>query len=309
MYRNSSIWDDLKFEFQKGNIITRLIFANVAVFLFLNLTILILKIFVGHPEWAAMVTKQFMLPADLGKFITRPWTLLTHMFAHIGLFHILFNMLWLYWLGRILSEYLGQRKILPLYILGALAGGLFYMLLFNVLPYFQQSVSTAEALGASAGVMAIVVATATLLPDYRIHLIFLGAVKLKWIALVAVVLDILGMGGGNAGGSIAHLGGAGFGYLFIKQLQSGQDWSKGVNAVIDTVIGWFVRPKGPRVHYTNTEKVKSRKQRRSRHSQQQTDNADKQKRLDEILDKISRSGYDGLTKEEKDFLFHFSKDN
>lgn len=309
MYRNSSIWNDLKYEFQKGNIITRLIFANVAVFLFLNLTILILKIFVGQPEWAAIVTKQFMLPADIGKFITRPWTLLTHMFAHVGLLHILFNMLWLYWMGKILSEYLGQRKILPLYIMGALAGGIFYMLLFNLLPYFQTSVPAAEALGASAGVMAIVVATATLLPDYRIQLIFLGAVKLKWIALVAVVLDVLGMGGGNAGGSIAHLGGAAFGFLFIRQLQAGTDWSKGVTAIIDILIGMFVRPKGPRVHYTNTQKVKERKQRRSTHSQQQPQSSDQQQRLDDILDKISRSGYDGLTKEEKDFLFHFSKDN
>lgn len=308
MYRSTSIWDDLKREFQQGNIITRLIFANVAVFLLLNFLQLVFTVFVGQPEWSTLVNRQFMLPADPGKFITRPWTLITHMFAHKGLFHILFNMLWLYWMGKILAEYLGQRKLLPIYLLGGIAGGLFYMLLFNVLPYFAPSLPSAEALGASAGVMAIVVATATLLPDFRIHLLFLGAVKLKWIAVVAVVLDVLGVGGGNAGGSIAHLGGAGMGYLFIRQLQAGSDWSKGINQLLDTITGWFSRTKGPRIHYTNTKKAKSTNKRYKRRPPQHQD-PDKQQRLDEILDKISRSGYDGLTKEEKDFLFHFSKDN
>lgn len=308
MYGNRSIWQDLKYEFQRGNIITQLIFANIAVFLVVNLVALIFKVFVGMPEVAAIVQRQFMLPADLGKFITRPWTLFTHMFAHVGLFHILFNMLWLYWMGRILTEYLGQRKVLPLYLLGGLAGGLLYVALFNLLPYFQPSVPVAEALGASAAVMAIVVATATLLPDYRIHLLFIGPVKLKWIAVVAVVLDVLGVGGGNAGGSIAHLGGAAFGYFFIKQLQQGRDWSRGINKAIDTVVGWFQQSRGPRIHYTNKQKMNTRKQQQSRHSKQQTDDAGRQKKLDEILDKISRSGYDGLTKEEKEFLFHFSKD-
>jgi len=310
MYSKSSIWDDIKLEYRKGDAITRLIFINIAVFLLINLAGLILGFFMGHPEWAAWLGRQFTLPADLGKLITRPWTLVTHMFAHAGLFHILFNMLWLYWMGRILREYLGNRKIVPIYVLGALAGAFLYILAYNTLPAFRQALPFSEALGASAGVMAVVVATATLLPDYRIHLILIGPVKLKWLALAAVVLDVLAINGSNAGGSIAHLGGAFFGYLFIKQLQSGHDWSRGINRLLDALAGLSGPKKGPRLHYKNEGKsaeYKKRKGRAAAEKKKKYEGDDYQKRLDEILDKISQSGYDGLSKAEKDFLFKMSK--
>ncbi len=310
MYTKTTIWDDIKREYAKGDAVTRLIFINIAVFLFINLGALVLGFFMGHPEWAAWLERQFTLPADLSKLITRPWTLVTHMFAHAGFFHILFNMLWLYWMGRILREYLGSRKIVPIYVLGALAGALVYITAYNVVPAFRQAMPYSEALGASAGVMAIVVATATLLPDFRIHLLLIGPVKLKWLALAAVVLDVLAINGSNAGGSIAHLGGALFGYIFIKQLQNGHDWSIGINRLLDWLASLSGPKKGPRLHYKNTAKSSAHKRSnaaRKKNEKKKYEGDDYQEKLDEILDKISRSGYDGLSKAEKDFLFKMSK--
>lgn len=302
MYRNTGIWGDIRQEFQRGDIITRLIFVNIAVFLFLNLSALIAKVFLNQPDIAAAITRQFMIPADPGKLLTRPWTILTHMFSHLGFFHILFNMLWLFWMGRIFTTFQSQKKILPLYIVGALAGALAFVVMFNLIPYYAQDAGTAAALGASAGVMAIVVATATLVPNYQIHLLLIGAVQLKWVALVAVVLDVLSMSGTNAGGSIAHLGGALFGYLYIRQLQSGTDLLKAPAAWLDSLATLFSGRSGTRMR-----KVKSATtSKRSPRKQPPTDS--QQERLDMILDKISKSGYDGLSKEEKEFLFRFSKE-
>jgi membrane associated rhomboid family serine protease len=314
MYGNTSIWADIRNEFQRGNIITRLIFINIAVFLLINLSALLFKVFIGMPEVSTTILRQFTVPADVSKLVTRPWTLITHMFAHQGLLHILFNMLWLYWMGRILQEYLGDRKVLPLYVMGALFGAGAYILLYNVLPYFRPAVPVSEALGASAGVMAIVVGTATLLPDYRIGLLLIGPVKLKWLALVAVVLDVIGISGGNPGGSIAHLGGAFFGFLFIRQLQKGNDLSRGFNWLFDRLVRFFsLRRRGPRIHYSNP-KVKAKTAAGNVGAKKQSTpgpaaKGDRQQRLDEILEKISRSGYDGLTKEEKDFLFRVSRED
>lgn len=307
MYRNSSIWNDLKYEFNKGNIITRLIFVNVAMFILINLGIVLLKFILNDPGATAMWIRQFTVPADLNKLITRPWTIITHFISHIGFFHILFNMLWLYWMGRIFHEYLGPRKVLPVFVLGAWAGMLVYIAAFNLLPSLQGQLFGAEALGASAGVMAIVVATATLLPDFKIGLLFIGPVKLKYLALIAVILDVIALQGTNSGGSLAHLGGAAFGFLFIKQLQAGHDWSKGFNRVLDAITTFFTPRKGPRIHYTNT-KQKAKTKGKSEAPPQAKQERDQQKRLDTILDKIGRSGYDGLTKEEKEFLFRMSND-
>lgn len=308
MYRNTSIWQDIKGEFQRGNMVTRLIFVNVGMFVLINLGLVLFRFILNDDMAAAVWMRQFTVPADLNELIRRPWTIITHFISHVGFFHILFNMLWLYWLGRIFNEYLGMRKVLPVFVLGAWAGMIIYILSYNLLPSMRGQLFGAEALGASAGVMAIVVATATLLPDFRIGLLFIGPVKLKYIALFAVILDVIALQGANAGGSLAHLGGAGFGYLFVKQLQQGNDWSKGFNRILDGITTFFTPRKGPRIHYTNTKKKKEKKQRDPGRTQNQQER-DKQKRLDEILDKIGRSGYDGLTKEEKEFLFRMSNED
>src|SRR5690606_12708365 len=164
-----------------------------------------------------------MMPASVTYFLSQPWTLFTYMFLHEGFFHILFNMLFLYWFGLLINEYLGSRKLVNLYILGGLSGGLFYLLIYNLAPLFADQVDTALMLGASAGVHAIVVGAATLSPNTAFHLILLGPVKIKYIAIFYVLVAFANSSGANAGGELAHLGGAALGFLYIRQLQDGRD--------------------------------------------------------------------------------------
>ncbi len=306
MYRKTSIWEDIKASFQRGSTVTRLIYVNIGVFLLINIGFVIARLFdnattANIPD---LWLKIFTLPADLHKLAVRPWTLITHMFSHFGFFHILFNMLWLYWMGRIFREYLGNRKVLPVYMLGAWAGALLYILAYNIFPGLHNDLPQVEALGASAGVMAIVVATATLLPDYTIFLLFIGPVKLKWLALAAVILDLISIQGINSGGHIAHLGGALFGFLFIRQLRKGNDWSHGFNRVFDWLVTVF-RPDPDTVIPRGKTRKRAHRQKKNR----QNGPGNVQEKIDAILDKIAESGYDSLTKEEKEFLFRVSNRN
>jgi hypothetical protein len=218
------------------------------------------------------------------------------MFLHTSVLHVLFNLLWFYWFGKIFVLYFGDKKILPLYLIGGLCGALLYILAFNLIPVFQAGLEDSHMMGASASVLAIVFAAATLNPDYEVRLLFLGIIRIKYIAIVPLLIDILMIPHGNAGGYIAHVGGALSGYLYIKALQSGFDIGAPFKMLFDWVANLFKRKSKVKMTYKNTEWKSSPKSKVS----------DDQKRVDEILDKISRSGYDGLTKEEKDFLFHYS---
>src|SRR5688572_24707877 len=221
------------------------------------------------------------------------------MFYHENLFHILFNMLWLFWMGKIFTEYLGNKKLFSTYILGGICGAILYIIAYNFFPLFSHSVNFSFALGASAGVLAITIATATLLPDYKIGILFLGPVALKYIALISVFLDLISVSGSNAGGHIAHLGGAIFGFIYIRQLKKGRDLAKGFNRVIDKLASLLSRRSRMKVHYGRTK-----------HDEDfVSDKKAKQEKTDEILDKISKSGYGSLTKEEKEFLFKTSKES
>ena len=207
---------------------------------------------------------------------------------HAGILHILFNMLWLYWMGQIFEEYLGNKRTIGLYMMGGLAGALAYLLCLNYLPAFSNSHAAigSTIVGASASVMAIVVATATLLPNYTISLILIGPVKLKWLVFVILVIDFLGIIGPNAGGEIAHLGGALLGFIYIKQLQKGRDWITGIANIFKS------KSKLKVVHY-NTGKNSIEYPR--------------QDEIDRILDKISQSGVDSLSRQEKETLARASK--
>ncbi|MBS1504456.1 MAG: rhomboid family intramembrane serine protease [Bacteroidetes bacterium] len=231
------------------------------------------------------------LPSSLARLSHRFWTPLTYMFMHAGVFHILFNMLWLYWIGQIFEEYLGNKRTIGLYILGGLTGAFFFVFFYNVLPLFANDpvlVAASTVVGASAAVMAIIVATATLLPNYTIFLMFLGPVKLKWIVLFIVVIDFIGISGFNAGGELSHLGGALFGFIYIKQLQRGNDW-----------VGFF----------TNIFNKKSKLKVAAKNNSKNSANKPRQEEIDRILDKISQTGYESLSKQEKEILFRASKDN
>jgi membrane associated rhomboid family serine protease len=297
----NSIWDDFKRTVNSGNTISILLIINVSMFILINLLRVIDKLFISGPDgvFYAPVMEQILLRADIMSLLTHPWTLFTHMFAHEGVFHLVFNMLFLYWFGRIVQEFIGNRHILPLYILGGLSGALLMVLSYNIFPGLNTEVAYIQALGASAGVMAIVLGAATLVPDYTVVLILLGPVRLKYIAAVLVVLDVVGMAGFNGAGSIAHLGGALMGFLYIKQLQVGHDWAVPFDRFLAFVKGLFSKQKkGPRVAYKRDAGAST--------ATKSKNTPFDQARIDDILDKINQSGYDSLTKEEKAFLFRYS---
>ncbi len=295
-----NLWERIQYDWNRGSLIIRLIFINVAVFILVNVLFGLLDVlFQTHIQ--SFVFKWFSLPSDLHELLKKPWTILTYGFLHKGVWHILFNMLWIYWIGSILVDFLGSRKLLPLYIYGILVGGLAYLLMLNLQQEYNHIL-----FGASAGVMAIVWATVALLPDYKIHLLFFGSVPLVYLAAAFTIFDILSISGGtNAGGAIAHIGGALFGFSYIKLYQKGVDLSIGFNQVYDYFADLISKNRlKENVHlsYRKTSKVKPNQ---SKPSVKLDD--DQEEQLNHILDKINESGYESLSKQEKEFLFKKSE--
>jgi membrane associated rhomboid family serine protease len=302
------MFDEFKSAFQRhNNAHAQLIIINVVVFAVVGILGVIFTIS-GFKEIAWVVQKQFHIPAEFSEFLNRPWTVITYAFMHGGFLHILFNMLALYWFGRLFVEYLGSDKLVAVYVLGALFGAIFYLLAYNTIPFFMQHVEEAKLhtvnginmVGASAAVNAIVVATAVLLPNYTFFMLFLGPVKIKYIAAVAVLLSILGADGDNAGGNIAHLGGALIGFIYIKQLQAGINWGLWITVTIDWFKDLFKSKPNVKVTYRGGDKAGSKKPSAPTSKASQAE-------IDIILDKISDRGYESLTKEEKEKLFNASK--
>ncbi|MCB2379770.1 rhomboid family intramembrane serine protease [Hymenobacter sp. BT635] len=294
-----SIVNDIRTAFsRRDNALNQLLLINVLVFAVLIILKAILFLFDAQPAYN-VVMRQLAMPSDLPSLLRHPWTILTYAFTHEGFLHIIFNLLNLYWFGMLIREYLGNRKLVSLYILGALVGAAFFLLSFNLLPVFQARLGI-PIVGASAAVTAIIVAAATLLPDYTFSLILLGPVKIKYIALVVVLVSLAGINGGNPGGEIAHLGGALIGFLFIKQLQAGRDLGRPVQAVGDFVANIVSgRPRMSVTHRSRpAEPAATKKSNLARPEQEE---------IDLILDKISRSGYESLSKEEKQKLFKASQ--
>lgn len=296
------MFDEFKNAFQRpNNSHVQLILINVAVFVALAVTMVFCKWF-GFDTFFTSVHNQFSLPSTFAEFITRPWTLVTYFFTHDlrGIMHILFNMLALYWFGKLLVTYLGSDKVIAVYVLGGLAGGLIYLMVYNLIPNPPQFLAGyAELVGASASVFAIMVAAATLLPDYTFFLLFFGPVKIKWIAGIYIFLSILGSVGQNAGGEIAHLGGALIGFVYVKQLQVGVNWGGWITGSLSWIQGLF-RP-SPKV------KVTYRKDSQTKRPHSATPSSVSQQEIDAILDKISEGGYESLSKDEREKLFKASK--
>ncbi len=297
--------DEFKSAFNRyNNAPVQLIIINVAIYVALAIFLVFSKI-LGFEGVFDAVHEQFRIPALFSEFITKPWTIITYMFTHDlgGILHILFNMLVLYWFGRLFVEYLGSDKLISLYVLGGLAGGSLYLLAYNTVPYFVAQAQTFNIgmVGASAAVDAIVVATATLLPNYTFFLLFFGPVRIKYIAAITVFLSFLGMAGENAGGNIAHLGGALIGFVYIKQLQAGSNWGMWVTATLDWIKGLFKEKPKVKVSYRKDRPAAPRQGGKSPNYTQEE--------IDAILDKISAAGYESLTKEEKEKLFNASKKN
>ncbi|MBQ8673787.1 MAG: rhomboid family intramembrane serine protease [Bacteroides sp.] len=293
----TTIITDLKEKFRHGNICTRFIFINVAVFLVTALTGIFLLLFnrsaTGIFEWVE-------LPASLPRFIMQPWSLLTYMFMHSGVLHLLFNMLWLYWFGTLFLYYFSAKHLRGVYILGGICGGLLFMLAYNLFPYFQVLVPHSFMLGASASVLAIVAATAYREPNHPVQLFLFGTVRLKYLALVVIGMDLLFITSDNGGGHIAHLGGALAGLWFAMSLSKGHDVTKWINGTIDAVTGLFApRPRKPKmkVNYGGRGQDYDYNARRKAQNDE----------VDRILDKLKKSGYESLTTAEKQALFDASK--
>lgn len=277
-----------------------MIIVNIAVFLALGVLYVFSRVLSFEPVFA-IVHDQFSIPPKVGDFVMRPWTIVTYAFMHdLGsIFHILFNMLALYWFGRLFVEYLGSDKLVALYILGALAAGVCYLLVFNTIPFFKTQSGFAGMVGASGAINAVLVAAATLMPNYTFFLLFFGPVKIKYIAGFYIFFSFLGSVGPNAGGNVAHLGGALMGFIYIKQMQVGINWGGWITAIMDWMNALF-KPR-------RTVKISYRKNETSEAKKNAGRNGISQQEIDAILDKISVGGYESLSKEEKEKLFKASK--
>lgn len=310
----NTIWEDLKRQYYSGNVITRLLLINLGAFLFFRfLELGMWTVGVGDIQ---NILEWFMISKSGFEVITRPWTIITNMFLHYGFMHILWNMLFLYWFGRILQELIGNGKVLATYVLSGLAGALAFFVSANLssLPIGSY------ALGASGAIMGIVAMAAAIAPNFQIHLLFIGGVKLMYVALFFIVFNLISIpSGANTGGVFAHLGGLAMGYFLARQMQNGNDWTERFNTIFDKIVNWFQdtftrRPK-PKVVYRNPNKTKATKpktktKRRQRPSADSLSKDERQAKIDAILDKIKREGgYDNLTDEEKEFLFKVGKDD
>ncbi len=291
------IWDDIKRTFDTGSNLTRLIYINVAVFLLITI-IAGIGFLTNNQGVSDDVLNFISVPSSLNTLVRRPWTLITYMFVHKEFLHILFNMLWLYWFGRIFLEYLDQRKLVAVYLLGGLCGAIVYIIAFNVFPVFSGIVSRSIAIGASASVMAIVIAISAYVPNYTIQLFLFGRIKLKYMALAIFIFTSAMDFSVNSGGKLAHIGGALFGFLFTLNLKRGRDMGKGINKIID-FFATLLKPR-KKLKITHKKSVASEYEYNAM-------KADHQKHINSILDKISKGGYDSLTKEEKETLFRESQ--
>jgi membrane associated rhomboid family serine protease len=294
----------------------KLLVINVIIWLVLNVSETIAFLVGGEAlQLQYLQLERWLYFSPTTEFFYKPWSILTYAFCHKSLFHILFNMLGLYWFGKIVEELLGGKRVISLYVLGAISGALFLSL---INPFMPRISYTHHVLGASASVFALLVGAATLRPTYSMFLLFIGAVQIKWLALIYVILSFIALRGGNAGGELAHLGGALMGYLFISQLKKGNDWGRW----IESIRKWFgnigkKQNQYPKAKYTNMKSNQYAKQTKSTtqnsnystYSNTSSHSFINQEEIDRILDKITESGYNSLTKDELDKLAKASKNN
>lgn len=271
--------NNLKREFGIANMLNKLIYINVFSFLVLNIFSVIFSLLLID---ISSIKELLMLPSSTEEVIKKPWSLLSYMFIHDNFIHLLFNLIWLHFGGKLFLQYLNQKQLLYIYVLGGLCGGILFITAFNNLPALIPFSENAKALGASASVLAIFFAIATYIPNFQVSIPFIGFIKLKHIALIYITLDFLNISSGNAGGHIAHLGGAIFGFFYVKQFTL-----KAVKNEKHQFVSYLK-------NIFNFQKSKNKK-------------SYEMKEIDLILEKISRSGYNSLTKIEKELLFKSSK--
>jgi membrane associated rhomboid family serine protease len=302
-----SIVNDVQSGYSTGNMVRKILLTNFIVFIVIQLLHLSCNLIYGAEMgfmklWSLLY--YFCFSSYTWEMILRPWTWVTATFAHQDIWHLIGNLIWLYLFGNIVGDLIGDRRVLPIYLMGGLAGGLLFFISSKVAPNFVGD----YALGASGAVMAFGGAALILNPDYRVGLLLFGEVKLKYIVLVMVLLDLVGTSSiYNAGGHAGHLGGFIFGVIYVYQLRDGRDWAVPVNRFLDWLSGLF---SGSRRADRQRAKMRASHSRPTPPSAPAGPSAaDKQHedRLNAILDKIKQQGYEHLSQEEKDFLYNASK--
>lgn len=281
--------EQLKYKYARLNVLEKIIAVNVIVFLF---AVLFRKVI-------PTVFSYIYLPSNIWDFLSKPWTIVSYGFLHFDFIHLLFNMLWLYFLGRMMLNLFSPKMSLNIYFMGIITGGLVFLLGYNVFPNIFSA--NAYVLGASAGVRALLIFICAYMPNKDIRF-FTFNLKLWWIGAVLVGLDILGIvNGNNQGGSLAHIGGAILGYVYAKQLVKGQDIGTGFGRFMDWISALFKAKQKVKM------KTVHKKSKVAGYKKEEFNQFNNQKKIDTILDKISKSGYDSLSKEEKEYLFKAGK--
>lgn len=294
MQKMDAIFTNLRQSYRAGSILQKLIYINVGLFLLIRLVGVVLMLF-NISDLYYLPYLQF--PSSPEILLYRPWTIITYMFTHFDFMHILFNMLWLYWFGGLFLQYFNERQLGGLYLLGGVAGALLFMLAYNVFPYFQTVSAFSFLMGASASVMAIVFAVSFYRKDQEVVLFLFGRIRLIYLALFSLVVDLLAITSENAGGHIAHIGGALFGIWFASQIKRGKDLTSGMNRVVDWFVNLGKRKPKMKVTYKRAE---TDYEYNARKHQEVVE-------IDTILDKLKRSGYTSLSADEKKKLFDASK--
>lgn len=295
----ANILEEIKQSFNKGNYLTRLIYINAGVFLVVQLLSVVFYLLDISNIWFTYLE----LPAFFHTLMKQPWSIITYMFMHRDLIHLIFNLLALYWFGKIFIDYFSQKQLVGLYILGGIGGAIFYLIAYNITNTFQYNIFFSYLIGASASVMAIIFALVRYIPDEEINLALIGPVKLKYLGIGMLILDIIGTTSGNAGGSIAHIGGAVTGYLFGHlMVNSGKDITEPINKLITWVNDFFKRNKKPKFTiHKNTSKTDEEWNIENNNRKRENN-----EEIDRILDKIKKTGYANLSDEEKKKLFDLS---
>ncbi len=290
----NSFLQEIKRFFVRGSVLSRLIGINVLIFIILN--VIRVFFFLWNIDDTGRIMSEWLgVSSNIHVVLHRPWTLFTYMFLHFDFLHILFNMIVLYVGGRLFSDFIGADRLTATYLIGGLFGAVFYIASFNIFPVFQEVVSISLAIGASASVLAIFIAIAVYMPEYQLPLPLFGRIKLKYIAIFFVVLDVISIDKGNPGGHLAHLGGALWGFIYASLLKKGKDPALVIGFYLEKIARIFKKKPTFTVEYNRERPVDDDEYNRQRVEHQQ--------RIDHILDKISKSGYDSLTREEKELLF------
>ncbi|MGB7786472.1 MAG: rhomboid family intramembrane serine protease [Salinimicrobium sp.] len=299
---------NFRYKLKTATVTEKLIAINIVVFILFFLVKTIAFLFQLPSDF---LMEWFVFPKEPAEFLFKPWSIITYAFLHSGIWHILSNMLILYYAGIYFLNYFSPKKLLNFYFLGAIFGALVYMASYNLFPAFQAT-GRSYLLGASAAVMSVLVGIATHIPHMRIRLILIGSIKFWWIAAFLVTLDVIQIPINNPGGHLAHLGGAAFGYIYASQLGRGNDIASGFEKMMDWIASLFSGSKSSS-RRSNLKTVHRRKKTGSTSTTAYTtgvrNKKEEQEKIDAILDKISKSGYDSLTRQEKEFLFNAGKEN